>query len=101
MDDRCEACRDDAVTIDVPHSIYGLAMYVTSAVAVVLLLLFLAHRDYDLGFASFLSGVDETLYIVLVFATIALSFAFSFLDLGRTGREARRIVEERKGRFHD
>lgn len=101
MDNRCEGCRDESVVIEVPRSIYGKLMYLTSGVAIALIVLFLAYRDYGLGFASFLSGVDETLFIVLVFATILLAFVFSFLDMGRTGREARRMVEERKGRVYE
>jgi hypothetical protein len=101
MDSRCEACRDDALTIEVSRSIYGGAMYFTSGIAIVLIVLFLAHRDYGASFASFVGGIDGTVYIALVFVTIILSLALSFLDLGRTGKEARRMVEERKGRFHE
>jgi L-lactate permease len=98
MDDRCDACRGEALTIEVPRSIFGKAMYLTSAVALALIALYLANRDYGLGFAS---SIDGTLYTVLIFAIIVLSFVLSFLDLGRTNREARRIVEERRERIHD
>jgi hypothetical protein len=101
MDDRCEACRDEAVTIEVRRSIYGGAMYITSGLALALIVLYLAYRDNDIGFSSFLSGIDETVYITLVFGLVLLSFVFSFLDLGRTGLEARRTVDERRGRVHD
>jgi len=100
MGDRCEACRDEGVVFDVPRSAYGKAMYLVSGVAIGLMVLFLAHRDYHASFAAFLSGIDETLYIVLLFGIIILAFALSFLDLGRTGKEARRIVEERRERIH-
>jgi hypothetical protein len=98
MGDRCEGCRDDAVTIEVARSIYGKLMYLTSGVAIALLALFLAQRDYGIDLIPFLSEMNETLFIVLIFVTIFLAFAFSFLDLGRTGKEARRIVDERKER---
>ncbi|MDW5563658.1 MAG: hypothetical protein SA339_10565 [Methanomassiliicoccus sp.] len=101
MDDRCEACRDEAITIKVHRSVYGRAMYLTSGMALALILLLLAHRDYNAGFASFISGMDGTPYIGLVFGLIVVSFVFSYLDLGRTNREARQIIEERKGRLHE
>lgn len=101
MSDRCEACRDDALTIEVPRSAYGRAMYVTSAIAAVLIVLYLAYHDYNAPFASFMSGIDETTYIAIVFGTILLAFVFSFLDMSRTGKEARRIIEERKRRISD
>jgi hypothetical protein len=98
MDGRCEQCRGDALTIKVRRSSYGAAMYITSALAAAMALLYLAHRDLEWGLASFISGIDETLYISLVFGLIVLSFIFSYLDLGRTNQEARRIVDARKGR---
>lgn len=101
MDDRCDSCRGEALTIDVPRSVFGKAMYLTSAVAVALIVLYLANRDYGLEFASFVSAIDGTLYIALIFFTILLSFVFSFLDMGRTNKEARRIVEERRERIHE
>ena len=93
MDDRCDSCRGDALTIKVHRSSYGMAMYITSALAAALALLYLAHRDLGWGFAAFISDIDETFYIALVFGLIVLSFVLSYLDLGRTNREARRIVD--------
>jgi hypothetical protein len=101
MGDRCEACRDEGVVFDVPRSAYGRAMYLVSGVAIGLIVLFLAHRDYDASFAAFLSGINETLFIALLFGLIILAFVLSFLDLGRTGKEACRIAEERRERIHD
>lgn len=101
MDDRCDACREDVLTITVPRSAYGWGMYVTALVAGIMLLLYLSYRDLNAGYASFIAGVDETLYILMLFAVILLSFVLSFMDLGRTNRVARRIVEERRGRMKD
>jgi hypothetical protein len=64
-----------------------------------MLVLYIAHRDFNAGFASFMSSIDNDLFLVLLFGLIIGSFVLAFIDLGRTNDEARRIVEERKERF--
>jgi hypothetical protein len=48
-----------------------------------------------------MTGINNELFLVVLFAIIISSFALAFVDLGRTNQEARRIVDERKGRWHD
>ncbi len=96
MDDRCEGCHEKAVTIVVPRSIYGKAMYVADIIAVIMLVLYVAHRDFNAGFASFMSAIDNELFLVLLFGLIIGSFVLAYIDLGRTNKEARRIIEERR-----
>lgn len=98
MEDRCDACRGDTIPVTVPRSVYGTGMHLAVLVAGGMLLLYLAHRDLDAGFASFLSEVDETLYLAVMFGVIFLSFVLAFIDRGRTERDARRVIEERKER---
>jgi hypothetical protein len=99
MDDRCEGCRDGAVTIAVKRSAYGIAMYIVSLVAAVMVLLYVANRDFNADFARFMSGINTDLFIITLFVLLAIAFVLSFLDLGRTNAEARRIVDEKKGRW--
>lgn len=94
----CDSCRGDAMDIQVPRSIYGRAMYVAEGLAIILLFLYLAHYQYDAAFASFLDGVDSTVIASLIFVLIVASFILAFLDLGRTNRKAREIIDQRKGR---
>jgi uncharacterized membrane protein (DUF485 family) len=101
MDDRCEGCQDGAVTILVPRSIYGKAMYVADIIAALMLVLYLAHRDLNAGFASFMASINSDLFLVLLFGLIIGSFVLAFIDLGRTNQEARRIVDERREHLHD
>lgn len=101
MDDRCEGCRDEAITITVPRSAYGLAMYALSIIAGIMLVLYIAHRDFNAGFASFMSGVNNDLFVVLLFGLIIASFVMAYIDLGYTNREARRLIEERRERLKD
>ena len=76
-------------------------MIVADVIAVIMLVLYIAHRDFNAQFASFLAGVDDSVVLVLIFGLILGSFVLSFLDLGRTNQQARRIVEERKVRHHE
>jgi hypothetical protein len=73
-------------------------MYVAEGLVIVLLFLYLAHNRYDAAFASFLDGVDSTVVASLIFVLIVASFVLAFLDLGRTNRTAREIIDQRKGR---
>jgi uncharacterized integral membrane protein len=98
--DRCESCRGETVIIRVPRSPFGWAMITADIIAVILLVLYIAHNDFNAQFASFLDGVDNTVIMVLIFGLILGSFVLSFLDLGRTNQQARCIVDERKGRHH-
>lgn len=100
-DGRCEGCQEGLVTISVPRSIYGKAMYVADIIAGIMLVLYIAHKDYNAGFAGFMSSVNNELFLVLLFGLIIGSFVLAFIDLGRTGEEARRIIEERKGHLKD
>ncbi|MBI0584086.1 MAG: hypothetical protein ISF22_07650 [Methanomassiliicoccus sp.] len=101
MGKRCESCLGDTIAIDVPRSIYGKAMYIVSGIAIAMIILYIAHRDYDAGFASFLGGVDEGIYIALLFGLIILAFGLAFIDTGRTNAAARKIIDERKGRVQE
>jgi len=96
--DRCEVCQDECVPIDVPRTKYGYIMYALDAVAIVMIALYIAHHNFSAEFASFVGSVDETLYIVVMFGLIFVSFAFAALDIGRTQEEALRIARERRGR---
>jgi uncharacterized integral membrane protein len=101
MGDSCEGCQGKAVTIVVKRSVFGLAMYVADIIAAILIVLYVANRDFHAGFASFMADINNDLFLVVLFGIIIGSFVLAFLDLGRTNREARRIVDERKGRWHD
>ena len=101
MDDRCEGCREGAVTIVVPRSVYGKAMYAADVLAGIMLVLYVAHRDFNAGFASFMSAINNELFLVLLFGLIIASFVLAYIDLGRTNREARQIIEERREHLKD
>ncbi len=101
MNDRCEGCQDEAITIVVPRSPFGMAMYALDIVAGIMLVLYIAHRDFSAVFASFMSGINDELFLVLLFGVIIASFVLAFIDLGRTNKEARRIIEERKIHLKD
>ena len=99
MGNRCEGCHNQTVTIVVKRSWFGIAMYALSLLAGALVILYVAHRDLNADFAGFMAGISDNLFIIMVFGLIAASFVMSFLDLGRTNAEARRIVDERKGQW--
>ena len=98
-DNRCDICRQECVPIDVQRSIHGHIMYALDMVAALMIVLYLAHNQFNADFASFVGDVDQTLYIAVMFGLILVSFIFSGLDLGHTQREALRVARERKGRI--
>jgi hypothetical protein len=98
-DNRCDICRQECVTIDVKRSVHGYIMYALDIAAGIMIALYLAHHQFNADFASFVGTIDETLYIVVMFGLILISFVFSGLDIGRTQAEALRIARERKGRI--
>jgi uncharacterized membrane protein YsdA (DUF1294 family) len=87
------------VAIRVKHSVFGYAMYVVSAIAAVMIILYVAHRDYNADFTNFMSSINSDVFIAVLFILVVVAFALSFLDLGRTNAEARRIADERKGKW--
>lgn len=95
-DDRCDICRQECVPIDVKRSIHGYIMYSLDIVAGIMIVLYLAHHQFQADFASFVGTVDGTAYIVVMFGLIVVSFVFSALDIGRTQAEALRIARGRK-----
>lgn len=96
---RCETCRDECVLIEVKRSVFGLAMYALDIVAAVMILFYLAYYNFNADFASFVGAIDETLYVVVMFGLILVSFVFAAIDLGKTNQEALRMARERKGKI--
>lgn len=97
-DNRCDICRQECVTIDVKRSVHGYIMYALDIAAAIMIVLYLAHYQLNADFTSFIGTIDGTLYIVVMFALILISFVFSALDIGRTQAEALRTARERRGR---
>jgi hypothetical protein len=101
MDDRCESCREDALTIEVKRSAYGYAMYLVVLVAAAMLVLYYAYSDLHASFAGFVGSIGSGPYLAVVFGLIFVSFVLSFLDLGRTNKMAREQIEQRKAKTRD
>ncbi|HHT74873.1 MAG TPA: hypothetical protein PLI21_02710 [Methanomassiliicoccaceae archaeon] len=93
-DGRCDICLQDCVQIRVKHSIHGYIMYALDIVAAIMIVLYLAHYQFDADFASFVRAVNEVAYIGAMFALIFVSFIFSGLDMVRMQAEALRIGRE-------
>lgn len=90
---KCEICGKECVPIIVKRTIFGWLMYALDAAAVVLIVLYAAHYQFNSDLVSFFSAVPSDVAIALIFGLIILSFVFSFVDIAKTSAIAKKEAD--------
>jgi hypothetical protein len=78
--------------IEVKRSHFGHLMYLSEALAFVLLLLYLVNDESLSIFPGFAAKVNAGSILIALFALIGASVILGFVDLGKTGRKVESII---------